>query len=128
MKAKFVVDYLRHFEVMKFKKKKRAEEGPKESQKTKGKVYDYHAWKDLSEDPTELKKLRVPGLNKWLKHHGLHQHIKSPKNNYVTVIASQWLLQMNPEGLDGLMLQTRLNERDRADKVESLQVSDSHEE
>lgn len=34
---------------------------------------------------------------------------------------------MNPKGLDALMLQTRLRERDGADKAESLQYSDSHE-
>lgn len=68
VKEKFVEDYLRHFEVMAFKKKTRAEEGPKEgpkeSQKTKGKVYDLYARKALCEDPTKLKKLRVPRLNK----------------------------------------------------------------
>ena len=54
--------------------------------------------------------------NKYLKHHGLHQHIKSHKNDKVKVIARHWLLQMNPEGPDPLMLQTRLGERDGADK------------
>ena len=34
---------------------------------------------------------------------------------------------MNPKGLDALMLQRRLRERDGADKAESLQYSDSHE-
>ena len=34
VKAKFVVDYLKHLEVMEFKKKKRAEERARESQKT----------------------------------------------------------------------------------------------
>ena len=60
---KSVVDYLKHFEVMEFKKKTRAEQRAKESQKTKEKVYD-DAWKDLCEDLTKLKKLRVPKLNK----------------------------------------------------------------
>ena len=45
----------------------------------------------------------------------------------VKVIARHWLLQMNPEGPDPLMLQTRLRERDGADK-ESLQDSDSDED
>jgi len=63
-KCSFVVDYLRHFEVMEFKKKTSAEEGPKESQKTKGKVCDFYARKNLCEDPTKLKKLRVPRLDK----------------------------------------------------------------
>ena len=52
VKQKFKVDYLR------------AEEGLKESQKTKRKVYDFYARKDLCEDPTKLKKLRVPRLDK----------------------------------------------------------------
>ena len=69
----------------------------------------------------------MPEFNKYLKHHGLHQHIKSLKNDKVKVIARHWLLQMNPEGPDPLMLQTRLRERDGADK-ESLQDSDSDED
>ena len=60
---KSVVDYLKHFEVMEFKKKTRAEQRAKESQKTMEKVYD-DAWKDLCEDSTKLKKLRLPKLNK----------------------------------------------------------------
>ena len=40
VKAKFVVDYLKHLEVMEFKKKKRTEERARESQKTKEIVYD----------------------------------------------------------------------------------------
>ena len=57
VKAKFVVDYLKHLEVMEFKKKKRAEERARESQKTKENVYADYAWKDLSEDSTKLKQL-----------------------------------------------------------------------
>ena len=127
VKAKFVVDYLKHLEVMEFKKKKRAEERARESQKTKENVYADYAWKDLCEDSTKLKQLWVPELNKYLKHHGLQQHIKSPKNDEVKVIARHWLPQMNPEHPDPLMLQTRLRERDGADK-ESLQDRDSDED
>ena len=47
-----------------FKKKKRAEESAKESQRATEKNYEDYAWKDLCEDPTKLKKLRVPELNK----------------------------------------------------------------
>ena len=99
----------------------------RESHKTKEKVYADYAWKDLCEDSTKLKQLRVPERNKYLKHHGIHQHNKSPKNEKVKVIARHWLLQINPEGPDPLMLQTRLRERDGADK-ESLQDSDSYED
>ena len=60
------------------------------------------------EDPTKPKKLRVPGLNKYLKHHRLEKHLKSTKNDKVKVITRHWLLQMNPEGTD--LLQTRLRE------------------
>ena len=88
VKAKFVVYYLKHLE------------------KTKENVYADYAWKDLCEDSTKLKQLRVSELNKYLRHHGIHQHIKSPKNDKVKVIARHWLLQMNPEGPDPLMLQT----------------------
>ena len=106
VKAKFVADFLKHLEVMEFKKKKRVEERARESRKTKEKVYADYAWKDLCEDSTKLKQLRVSELNKYLRHHGIHQHIKSPKNDKVKVIARHWLLQMNPEGPDPLMLQT----------------------
>ena len=47
-----------------FKKKKRAEERAKESQKAKEKNYEDYAWKHLCEDPIKLKKPRVPELNK----------------------------------------------------------------
>jgi len=39
----------------------------------------------------------VPELNKYLKHHGLDQHIKN------TVKKDKSLLQMNPDGPDALM-------------------------
>ena len=92
VKAKLVVDDLKHLEVMEFKKKKRAEQHARESQKTRVKVYADYALKDPCEDSTKLKQLRVPELNKYLKHHGLHQHINSPKNEKVKVIARHWLL------------------------------------
>ena len=126
VRAKFVtvMDYLKHLEVMEFKKKKGEEERAKESQKTKEKVYDDYARDDLSENSTKRKQLRLPELNKYFKQHGLHQHIKSPKNDKVKVIAGHRLLQMNPEGPDALMMQPQLKERDGADK-ESFQDSDS---
>ena len=74
------------------------------------------------EDPTKLKKLRVPELNKYLKHHRLDKHLKSTKNDKVKVITRHWLLQMNPEGTD--MLQTGLKERDEAEN-EPLLDSDN---
>ena len=46
-----------------FKKKRSAEERAKESLKVKEKKYEDYAWNDLREDPTKLKKLRVPELN-----------------------------------------------------------------
>ena len=63
---KFVVEHLKHLDVVDFEKKKRGEERAKESQKAKEKNYEDYAWKDLCEDPTELKKLRVPELNKYV--------------------------------------------------------------
>ena len=78
--AKFVVDYLKHLEVMEFKKKKRAERSVRgRARKPRKKSNADYAWKDLCEDSTKLKQLRVPELNKYLKHHRLHQHIKSLK-------------------------------------------------
>ena len=106
VKLKFVVEYLMHLDVEGFKKKKRVEERSKESQKGKEKNYVDYAWKDLCEDPTKLKKLRVPELNKYLKHHRLDKHLKSTKNDKVKVITRHWLLQMIPELTD--LLQTRL--------------------
>ena len=90
----------------------------KESQKAKEKNYEDYAWKDLFEDAIKLKKLRVPELNKYLEHHGLDKHLKSTKNDKITVITRHWLLQMNPEVAD--LLQTGLRERDEA-KNEPLQ-------
>ena len=78
----------------------------------------------IFEDPTKLKKLRVPELNKYLKHHRLDKHLKSTKNDKVKVITRHWLLQMNPEGTD--LLQTGLKERDEAEN-EPLLDSDNYD-
>ena len=110
IKPTFVVEHLKHLAVVDFKKKKRADERAKESQKAKEKNREDYAWKDLCEDPTKLQKLRVPELNKYLKHHGLDKHLKSTKLDKVKVIARHWLLQMNPERND--LLQTRLRENE----------------
>ena len=100
VKQKFFIFYLTHLDVVGFKKKKRAEESAKESQRATEKNYEDYAWKDLCEDPTKLKKLRVPELNKYLKYHRLDKHLKSTKNDKVKVITRHWLPQMNPEGTD----------------------------
>ena len=96
-----------------FKKKKRVEERAEESQKATETNYEDYVWKDLCEDPTKLKKLRVTELNKYPKHHRLDKHLKSTKTDKVNAIPKHWLLQMNPEGTD--LLQTRLRERDNAE-------------
>ena len=65
-----------------FKKKKKAEERAKESQKTKEKNYEDYAWNDLCEDPTKLQKIPSAKANKpW--HHGLEKHLKSTKYDKV---------------------------------------------
>ena len=123
VKPKIVVEYLTHLDVVDFKKKKkRAEERAKESLKAKEKKYEDYAWNDLCEDPTKLKKLRVPELNKYLKHHRLDKHLKSTKNYKVKVITRHWLLQMNPERTEPL--QTSLRERNEAVN-EPLENSDN---
>ena len=66
VKPKFVVEHLKHLDVVDFKKTKRGGERAKESQKAKEKNYEDYAWKDLCEDPIKLKKLRVPELNKYV--------------------------------------------------------------
>ena len=48
VKPKFVVEHLKHLEVVDFKKKKRAEERAKESQKAKEKNHEDYAWKASS--------------------------------------------------------------------------------
>lgn len=123
VKPKIVVEYLTHLDVVDFKnKKKRAEERAKESLKAKEKKCEDYAWNDLCEDPTKLKKLRVPELNKYLRHHRLDKHLKSTKNYKVKVITRHWLLEMNPERTDPL--QTSLRERNEAVN-EPLENSDN---
>ena len=120
VKPKFVVEHLKHLEVVDFKKKKRAEERAKESQRAKEKNHEDYAWKDLCEDPTKLQKLRVAELNKYLKHSRLDKHLKSTKHDKVKVIARHWLLQMNPKRTD--LLQTRLREKDSAENESLLDI------
>ena len=86
VKSKFVVDYLQHLEVMEFKRKKRMEERARESSEAKGKSYEDYPWAELCEDVSRMKKLRVPELDRYLKHHGLKEHLKSSKNEKVKVI------------------------------------------
>ena len=102
VKQKFFVYALRIFDVVGFKQK-RAEEREKGSQKaTEKKLWglclDY-AWQ----------KLRVPELNKYLKHPRLEKHL-----------TRHWLLQMNPEGTD--LLQTRLRETETKLKMNLCQT------
>ena len=120
VKPKFVVEHLKHLEVVDFKKKKRAEERAKESLKAKEKNHEDYAWKDLCEDPTKLQKLRVAELNKYLKHCRLDKHLKSTKHDKVKVIARHWLLQMNPKRTD--LLQTRLREKDSTENESLLDI------
>ena len=96
--------------------------GQRKAWRRRRKKYEDYAWNDLCEDPTKLKKLRVPELNKYLKHHRLDKHLKSTKNDKVKVITRYWLLQMNPEGTDPP--QTSLRERDEAVN-EPLENSDN---
>ena len=75
--------------------KKRLEERARESREAREKSYEDYHWANLCKDATKLKKLRVPGLNKYLKHHGLlKQHQKSSKNEKVKKIMGLFL-QMN---------------------------------
>ncbi|PFX21948.1 hypothetical protein AWC38_SpisGene13542 [Stylophora pistillata] len=122
VKPKFVVQYLTHLDMVDFKKEKRAKKRAKECEKAKEKNYEDYAWKDLCEDPRKLKKLRVPELNIYLKHHRQDKYPKSTKNDKVKVITRHWPLQMNPEGTD--LLQTRMGERDEAEN-EPLLDSDN---
>ena len=67
----------------------------RESREAREKSYEDYHWANLCEDATKLKKLRVPELNKYLKHHGLlKQHQKSSKNEKVKTIMRHFL-QMN---------------------------------
>ena len=47
-----------------------AAEKAEESREAKNKSYEYYPLILLCEDVTKLKTLRVPGLNKYLNHHG----------------------------------------------------------
>ena len=80
VKQKFFVLYLTHLDLVGFKKKKRAEERAKESQKATEKTHGNYAWKDLCEDPIKLKRLQVPEPNKYLKHHRLDK-LASPNES-----------------------------------------------
>ena len=55
VKSKFVVDYLQHFEVLEFKRKKRAEEKAKLSRDAKDESYEDYPRTELCEDLTKLK-------------------------------------------------------------------------
>ena len=96
VKSKFVVDCLQHLEVLKFKRKNRAEEKAKESREAKDKSYEDCPWTELCEDVTKVKKLRVSELNKYLNHHGLKQHLKRSKSEKVKAIVRHCLLQSWP--------------------------------
>ena len=102
-----------HLDVVGFKKK-RAEEREKGNQKATEKKLWGLCLERFFEDLTKLKKLRVPELNKYLKHHRLEKHL-----------TRHWLLQMNPEGTD--LLQTRLRETENEAENEPLSDSDNND-
>ena len=79
------------------------------------KNYEDYAWKDLCEDPTKPKKLRVPELNKYHKHNRLDKRLKSTKNDKIKVITRHWLLQISPEGNDLLQLNKIVRNFDEAE-------------
>ena len=62
------------------------EEKARESREIKEKSYEDYPWADLCEDAAKLRKLRVPELDKYLKHHRLKQHFKSSKDEKVKAI------------------------------------------
>ena len=72
------MDYLQHFEVLEFKRKRRAEEKrkEKESRDAKEKSYEDYPWTALCEDVAKLKMLRVLEIIKYMNYHGLKQHLK----------------------------------------------------
>ena len=76
-----------HLDVLGLKKRGQRK-GKKGSQKATEKKLWGLCLERFFEDPTKLKKLGVPELNKYLKHHRLEKHL-----------TRHWLLQMNPEGM-----------------------------
>ena len=62
------------------------EQKARESKETKEKSYKDYPLAKLCEDAAKLRKLRVPELDKYLKHHGLKQHFKSSKDENVKAI------------------------------------------
>ena len=92
-----------------FQKQEGRGEGKGKPEGDREKKYEDYAWKDVSQDPTKLIKLRVPELNKYLKHPRLENHL-----------TRHLLLQMNPEGTD--LLQTRLRETETKLKMNLCQT------
>ena len=120
VKSKFLVDRLHQLEVMEFKRKKRMEETARESRETKEKSYKHYLWADLCEDAAKLRKLRVPELDKYLKHHGLKQHLKSSKDEKVKAIVRHSCLY--PMGNPFRTIQTGVGEQydNRGDSSEVI--------
>lgn len=125
VKSKFVVDHLHHLEVMEFKRKKRMEEKARESRETKEKSYEEYPWADLCEDAAKLRKLRVPELDKYLKHRGLKQHFKSSKDEKVKAIVRHSCL--HPMGNPLRTGQTGVREQND-NRGDSSEASDSMNE
>ena len=107
VKVSLEVDYLRHLEVIQVKKKKRTEERAKESREAKERSYEDYDWADLCENAAQMKKLRVPELNKYLKQHSRHHHLENNKNEKIEVIQRHWHLQKEAESTDPLRLRVR---------------------
>ena len=76
---------------MDFKRKKRIEERAREGRKAKEKMYEDYPWDELCKDVTKLKKPCVPELDKYIKHYGFKQHLKTSKNERVREKRMSWL-------------------------------------
>ena len=97
VQPRIVLDYLQHLQVLDFRKKKRTDGRAKKAQDANNKLYQDYDWDDLCEQEHRLKDLRVPELNKYLKHHHLNQHMKSGKSDKVRVIINHHRNKGNTE-------------------------------
>ena len=97
VQPRIVLDYLQHLQVLDFRKKKRTDERAKKAKDPNNKLYQDYDWDDLCEQEHRLKDLRVPELNKYLKHHHLNQHMKSGKSDKVRVIINHHRNKGNTE-------------------------------
>lgn len=105
VQPRHIVDYVQHLQVLEFKKGKRREEQAQKKKEACLKNYHDYNWHELCQDINTLKSLKVPELDKYLKHHGLVKELKTKKADKLKAIIRHHVRLESGENVQGVSLE-----------------------